>query len=307
MKLSIVVPVYNVANYIVECVNSLLHEKPRDAEIILVNDGSPDQSESVIFTHYAQQLHSGDLVYIKQQNQGVSAARNVGIAAAKGQYITFVDGDDYILPGYYAAIYPVMNEAAPDIIEFGWKTFKQGDVVAEQPEQYVHSHFGPIPIEFVRNEIFAASIWYPVIRIYRRELLPQPCFPVGVRFCEDLMVLHHVYNAAKRIFQVRQAFYAYRINANGATLNIQPVYREALIQFYQSILGQKEHHYDLLKISLFYMIFRCSVALKMPVDLPADVNRDLWRLRSHFYRYLAVGQRRIRILLMPKLSAYLQK
>ena len=92
-KVSVIVPVYNVEKYIKKCVESLINQEYRNFEIILINDGSVDNSGMIIDE---MSLRDDRIKVIHQKNQGVSAARNVGISFSKGEYITFVDGDDWV-------------------------------------------------------------------------------------------------------------------------------------------------------------------------------------------------------------------
>lgn len=96
-KVSLIVPMYNVAKYIKTCIDSILTQSYKNLELILVDDGSPDNSGKIA-DQYA--VKDGRVKVIHKQNAGVSAARNTGIDAATGDYICFVDGDDYVMPNY---------------------------------------------------------------------------------------------------------------------------------------------------------------------------------------------------------------
>ena len=100
-KLSIIVPIYNVEPYIRRCLDSIYAQTFKDYEAILVNDGSTDKC-GLIIDEYAQ--NDPRIITIHQQNKGVSAARNAGLRIAKGQYIGFVDPDDWIEPEMYAKL-----------------------------------------------------------------------------------------------------------------------------------------------------------------------------------------------------------
>ena len=96
-KVSLIVPMYNVAKYIKTCIDSILTQSYKNLELILVDDGSPDNSGKIA-DQYA--VKDGRVKVIHKQNAGVSAARNTGIDAATGDYICFADGDDYVMPNY---------------------------------------------------------------------------------------------------------------------------------------------------------------------------------------------------------------
>lgn len=102
--LSIIVPVYNIENYITRCIESLLDQEfsPNEYEIILINDGSTDNSGQIC--QYYAILHN-NIILINQINQGVSAARNLGLEIARGKYICFVDGDDYLISNGLSTVF----------------------------------------------------------------------------------------------------------------------------------------------------------------------------------------------------------
>lgn len=114
-KISIIVPVYNAENYINRCLNSLINQTMKDIEIIIVNDGSTDKSEEVIKPY----LKCKNIKYIKKQNKGLSSSRNVGIENAKGEYIGFVDNDDYVDKNMFHDMYKMAKENNSDIVVCG--------------------------------------------------------------------------------------------------------------------------------------------------------------------------------------------
>ena len=121
MKISVIIPVYNTkAEYLRECLNSLLcQQKFKDYEVIAVNDGSTNGCERII-EEFAR-LHD-KLVYIKQENAGTSVARNTGLSRAKGDYIMFVDGDDFVSGDCLHTVYGAMQKRRVDILFFGYAT-----------------------------------------------------------------------------------------------------------------------------------------------------------------------------------------
>ena len=117
MKLSIIVPVYNVEAFLSKCVDSLLaQDLPKeDYEVILVDDGSTDGSGALCDTLAAEH---GNIRVIHQQNHGLSGARNAGIPAASGDYILFVDSDDYLCPDVLGTLVGLMESKELDILRF---------------------------------------------------------------------------------------------------------------------------------------------------------------------------------------------
>ena len=114
--ISIIVPIYNIAEYLPQCIESLLHQSFSDLEIILVDDGSTDGSFAIC-EHYRSQDRR--IVVIHKKNGGLVSARKVGIKVARGQYIAYVDGDDWIEPDMYEQMYQKLIQENVDVVMCG--------------------------------------------------------------------------------------------------------------------------------------------------------------------------------------------
>lgn len=117
IKLSYIVPVYNCENYISQCIDSLYNQNlnTNEFEVIIINDGSTDNSENIILKYTKI---NKNIIYQKQKNQGLSVTRNVGMSIAKGEYIQFVDSDDYLEPETMDKILSAAIENNLDILTF---------------------------------------------------------------------------------------------------------------------------------------------------------------------------------------------
>lgn len=159
MKLSIIVPIYNVAPYLRKCVDSLLMQDISDYEIILVDDGSTDDSGALADEIVRKTMGNGlwaidnetnsqspianrpTLRVIHQENAGLSAARNTGITAATGDYIMFVDSDDYLQPNVLGALMEQVEREQLDVLRFDYQNVRQteaGEYEVFQPNKYPH-------------------------------------------------------------------------------------------------------------------------------------------------------------------------
>ena len=120
-KVSVIVPVYNVEKYIEKCLNTLVNQTLKDIEIIVVNDGSKDNSEKIIKEFLEK--YPEKIVYLKKENGGLSDARNFGIPYAKGEYVAFVDSDDYVETFMYEEMYEIAKKENSDMVEcdFIWE------------------------------------------------------------------------------------------------------------------------------------------------------------------------------------------
>lgn len=115
-KISVIIPVYNVELYLNKCLQSITGSTYSNLEIILINDGSPDNCDKLC---KEWELKDNRIIYIKKENGGVSSARNLGLDKATGNYIAFVDADDYISPFMYERLYTLMIDNEADLVICG--------------------------------------------------------------------------------------------------------------------------------------------------------------------------------------------
>ena len=213
---SIIVPVYNAELYLEECVRSVLLQNQCGAfELILVNDGSKDGS-GVLCDSLAQQ--DARIHVIHQKNQGVSAARNAGIDAAKGQYLLFLDSDDLWKDGLLEALENKLQQE-PDMIVFGYRQFDDDTALEEfVPEENKHCETGKDYFQrYEKMRIMpAVSCWCTA---FRHAFLKENGirFPMRVQYGEDFRFYMDCLNAAQKLVCISQVFYKYRVNEASAT------------------------------------------------------------------------------------------
>ena len=120
-KISVIVPVYNVENYIEKCLKSLVNQTMHDIEIIIVNDGSKDNSKNIVKSF--EEKYPEKIVYLEKENGGLSDARNYAMPYAKGEYIAFLDSDDYVENDMYEKMYEIAQKENSDLVEcdFYWE------------------------------------------------------------------------------------------------------------------------------------------------------------------------------------------
>ena len=128
MKFSIIVPVYNVKDYLETCFRSILNQGGDDYEIILVDDGSTDGESGPLCDRLAAEAPEKTVV-VHKLNGGLGDARNAGLVRARGEYVLFVDSDDYLLPGLLDALRGKLDETDADIVDFGFLVDRNGTAV----------------------------------------------------------------------------------------------------------------------------------------------------------------------------------
>lgn len=220
--LSVIVPVYKAESYLNQCVESILSQTHTELELILVDDGSPDRSGSMCDEWAAKDCR---VRVIHKENGGVCSARNAGLDAARGEYIAFVDSDDWLDPG----MYETMMEQSCDIILC--------DCVKEHPgSQELYSHAirpgfydrKQLETEYFPHLLMMENVEYPAtisnwVMVFRRELAQDIRYLTGVRYSEDLLFGAQLMYRAKSFYYLKgQAFYHYRMNPASATHQFVP-------------------------------------------------------------------------------------
>lgn len=213
---SVIIPVYNAEKYLDACVTSVLSQDCAKAfEIILVNDGSKDGSAAICDRYAAQNER---ITAIHQLNQGVSVARNQGIAAAKGQYILFLDSDDVWDPKLLERVECVAAKNA-DMIEFGCCRFDEDVVISRDIPSCISA--GESGLDYVaRHEKAGLMVNVSACMVvFRRQFLMENelRFPLNIGYGEDFYFCMQCLKRAQSVFTIPEALYWYRMNQASVT------------------------------------------------------------------------------------------
>lgn len=203
---SIVVPVYNVEEYLERCVRSITSQTYQKLEIILVDDGSPDRCGEICET-FAQN-DSRIKVYHKQ-NGGPSEARNFGVSYANGEYISFIDSDDYIAPDYIEYLLKLLNKYNADIAccDMAETDEDTADCYTdnESPKEEIFTGKEACQMLFTSMHIAFVTVWG---KLYRSDIVKKYAFPVG-RIHEDEAMTCKYYYEAERVVLGNKCLYVY--------------------------------------------------------------------------------------------------
>ncbi len=199
MKLTVIIPVYRVEATLDRCVESVLAQAIEDMEVILVDDGSPDNCPTLCDNWAAKDKR---ISVIHQKNGGLSDARNAGLDVAKGAYITFVDSDDYLTPETYGPLLDMVSEC--DVLEYS-----VADKLSLKDCCYDDTNWYWLDAR-------AYTHTYAWNKIYKRELFDNVRFPKGKVF-EDVFTLPLLLRRSKRVRTTSKGFYHYTQNEQGIT------------------------------------------------------------------------------------------
>jgi len=206
--ISVIVPVYKVEKYLHKCLDSILNQTYKNLEIILVDDGSPDRCGEIC-DEYAKK--DARVRVIHKQNGGVSDARNAGLEIAAGEYIGFVDGDDYIDENMYRAMYDAVKKDESDIAICGLLSVDENANEIKKNNLNIPIEDGCFDKEYIFKQFCINKYWHYVTvwnKLYKKELFSVIKFPVG-KIHEDELVAHHIVGKCSRISCISKPLYFY--------------------------------------------------------------------------------------------------
>lgn len=199
VMVSVIVPVYNVEDYLDKCLKSLVNQKFDNYEVIVVNDGSPDNSQEII-DKYVKKYPSKIIGY-KKKNGGVSSARNYGLKKAKGTYVTFVDSDDYVAANYLGTLYKEIVSTDSDIVVCDmYKTFPDRKEIMQCKANASDDIIKDIMLSM-------PACWN---KIYKKSLfVDNDIYFPEIAYGEDLATIIRLVVSSKKISYVNKALYYY--------------------------------------------------------------------------------------------------
>lgn len=208
IKVSVIIPVYNVENYIEECVESVINQTLKEIEIIIVNDGTKDNSIKKIEKY----LSDSRVILINKENGGVSSARNAGLKIARGEYISFIDSDDFIEPIMLEKLYS--NSKLAEIIFSNIAIYN--NETKNKKYDKIEAIFGN---ENKGSYLFYYYMFPTINRIYRKDYLEKIklTFTEGIIY-EDIIFSIKASFLAKKVKYIDEFYYDYRINRTGSIM-----------------------------------------------------------------------------------------
>ncbi len=256
--ISIIVPFYNVEKYASKCIKSVINQTYKNIEIILIDDGSPDNCGKIC-DEYAKK--DKRIKVIHKKNGGLSDARNTGLKIAKGKYIGFVDSDDYIANDMYEYLYKLIKDNNADISMCSVHEFFENDTIEikeSNEEEIVYSKEDAIK-ELLLDKKIRSHSWN---KLYKKELFSNIEYPFGKKM-EDIAVTYKLFLKSNKIVYGNQIKYFYLQRSNGIMLskntNMWIDYYELSIERYNEINkiypNMLENKYNILNlISYLYVV-----------------------------------------------------
>ena len=221
--ISVIIPVYGVEKYIHQCLDSIITQSYKNLEIIVINDGTRDRSDEIA-KEYAQK-DSRIRIY-DYENGGLSVARNRGLDLAKGDYISFVDSDDWLHPDFYMKLAGALETNDADIAKC---SIIETDTVTERVIGFQKSiaKKADFDLYFSKGGMLWIVVWNA---LYKREIVTGIHYPVGVNFEDNYASGMYLFKA-KSVVELKDALYYYRYNTSGISKGIQKYPFDHLIMY----------------------------------------------------------------------------
>lgn len=217
--ISVIVPVYNVQEYLRECIDSIIKQTYSDLEILLIDDGSRDQS-GIICDEYARNDNRIKVIHI--ENSGVSSARNTGLQIANGDWIAFVDSDDWLETNYFEELLNTAITNNAEVVLCGYNRVTSGNIESI-------NNSGTLTV--LNSREFLIKVLNPQIgigfchmKLYKKEAIKDVLFDTNLIVGEDALFNEQIACNVKKVGMLEKSLYNYRINVNSVVRKYEPEY-----------------------------------------------------------------------------------
>ena len=276
---SIIVPVYNAEKYLQKCLDSILEQTYQNLEIIIVNDGSTDNSRQIC--HEYEQKDSR-IIYIEKENGGVSDTRNTGLDRMTGSYVTFVDSDDWLEPNYVQFLYEKLIEHQADIVVGNYTRFNEANSVfyfhtsADYYEK-VYDNTSIISCLYDSKELLNSALIVAWGKIYKKEIIANFRFPID-RIGEDALFNLKALLDSKKVVYVNKSAYIYRVREGSLSNTWTDEWSSDAIYIIEERLS--------LLATLGYPLSEHRRAYKMSLDYISSEGYNRGLANSHELNYI---------------------
>ncbi|MST58331.1 glycosyltransferase [Lachnospiraceae bacterium WCA3-601-WT-6H] len=278
--ISVIVTAYNVETYLDECIKSILNQTYSNLEVILVDDGSTDAVPEICDKWMEQDKR---IKVIHKMNGGCSSAKNTGMAAATGDYIGFVDGDDYIVPEYYETLLTCLLETNSDIVRTGMQRVDEdGNFLSSViPKTATYNSYEALQCLGLDDGIFIMNS----LSLSKKKVFCDVVFPEG-RVCEDAAMAHVMFCNAEKLTVLCGDLYRYRIVSNSIMHSKMSVSKLDIVEaLYNRFVDYEKKGYTEL------LLDTCNIAknkMWMLATIPFTTREEHLRKNEiiRMYRYM---------------------
>lgn len=277
IKVSIIVPVYQVEKYLRKCLDSLVNQTLQEIEILIINDGSPDQSQAII-----DEFHQKYPLKVKsftKENGGLSEARNFGLDRAIGEFIGFVDSDDEVSKTMFEEMYSLAIKHQAEMVICNLQKVDEQENVTQKLTQIPNM---PEKIDLRENfSVFADLSYFACNKMFKRELFENKRFKKGVHF-EDIQLIPQLLLKCKTIAQTQNYHYQYLERTDSITkthtrkgMDILTAVEEVNLSFHQSQYSDKKQELKNFNILEGVYTYLAYLAFVKEEDAFIEMNKAL--------------------------------
>ena len=292
--ISVIVPVYRVEEYLERCVKSILSQTYKNLEVILVDDGSPDQCPAICDACAEKDAR---VKVIHQENKGLSGARNAGIDAASGEYLAFVDSDDYVSPHFIEELYQLLQDTGCAIGQCRFSYVKGDGLVEEGDSAFCIYRRESLMEQLYGPEEKATCFVVAWNKLYRAELFKETGirYPEG-RIHEDEATTYRLFHEAKKLAFLDRALYGYYTENGGSITSVFSAKRlQWLTAHEERIAFFKKNGYEKLLPAAYRKLcdacitfyFRCTEQVKDAEELKKELRKRLETYRANGAAWIA--------------------
>ena len=290
-KISVIVPVYKVEPYLNRCIDSILNQTYTDLEVILVDDGSPDNCPAL-----CDQAAQRDprIKVIHKENGGAASARNAGLAAATGEYIGFVDSDDYIDAEMYQILMETAVDTGADIVECGYRWVKPNVLYDRENTRAVDLYTNVEALEklYFGDQMFGGISIVVWNKLYRRALFDEIHFTEGF-ICEDVEITPKLLYSARLIAKYNYNFYNFFFSPNSVSRSSYSLkhyhalkVRKYIVDFFGEVALERYRQYtEALYIGALYSNYCECYARRKDAEY-RDAARSIVREAKEYFQHI---------------------
>lgn len=267
-KVSVIIPVYKKEDTLKKCLESVGKQTLKEIEIIIIDDGSPDGCWDIM-KEYAKE--DNRIITIRQNNKGVSCARNTGLLRAKGEYITFVDADDILIDSMLEELYEKATEYQAQVAACSSKSTRDFICMVLDQEEAI--------IKMFEDDGFGVSVWG---KLYQRELFQTISFPPGVKLGEDMKVLFDVLCFSKDIVFYTKQLYIQQTSLFNSSNKMKAVEVFQSIEIMEYILKKCKRDFLSCIPAVEVGLWKRGVGFYMRLDYSECEEYQIKKIKLHF-------------------------
>lgn len=267
-KFSIIIPIYNAEKYLDECLNSILSQDYKEFEVIMINDGSNDNSDKICQSYC---IRDSRFKLVNQKNSGVSSARNKGIKLAKGEFIIFIDSDDVLIDSALKTIEE--NIFDNDLLCYGYSK-----CYLDREEDFLLKNYKfKNKMDYIKSIIYNQEIggflWN---KCFKREIITNKniLFDRNLHYCEDLLFVSEYLNNSKKVSYVPKILYKYRMRRSSVSFNLFSEKNASILKSYEKLIN-KYKNYDNIENRLKFLYILSYYKLKSIIPKNFELNKSI--------------------------------